>query len=422
MPPIPRRPPLVLSDLQRGFRVVVIGDSRTGSNTYVGADTQDAIDLVNAAVTTDSWFTIASYLTNQRLYHGLGSNRGIGGNDTAQQLARFTDEVVNSPGGRPARVILASSLRNIGSGNVGGQVTDQRIADSASDLLAMTNLARGAGIQAVWITAYTASLYTGDDQATLDKHNTWRRDYARRYGIPIIDVHRATVDPATGVMQSAYTTDGTHLTFAGAKAVAQEAATVLNAVLPPSPLLLAERHTASSNAANLLPNPCFQADANSDGVPDGWRQTAGSGTAALATDSAVVGKWLTLTQNGSGSSNGVQIQLTNPVASGASTFSPGDRLRFSGLMETSGGFDAGDIGARIYVAFTRSAGGGINVPIVNNLRLDLSAFVFSQELIVPTNTTALDVFLTLQHFSGGASEVMKVGQVRLTNMTTLGAV
>lgn len=71
---------------------------------------------------------------------------------------------------------------------------------------------------------------TGTGLTVLTKINLWLKRLAHSRGWPLADYHTALVDPATNNFVAAYTSDGVHMTTAGAKVMGEVLAATMNAV------------------------------------------------------------------------------------------------------------------------------------------------------------------------------------------------
>ncbi|SAI58897.1 Uncharacterised protein [Bordetella ansorpii] len=170
---------------------------------------------------------------------------------------------------------------------------------------------RQAGIIPVLCTM-SAQGNGGFDTRRIAEHriNNYLRAYARRYGYPLVDMHRVTVDPATGDWRSGYSQDASHPNAAGARAMGAEFARVMGDWISPTEPIHADEQLAVGLSANVVPNALFLTA--SGGEADGWMADI-AGDVAIETDPAVVGNVWRLGQAGE-----TQRSLTVAVTSGAS--------------------------------------------------------------------------------------------------------
>lgn len=170
---------------------------------------------------------------------------------------------------------------------------------------------RQAGIIPVLCTM-SAQGNSGFDSRRIAEHriNGYLRAYARRYGYPLVDMHRVTVDPATGDWRAGLSQDASHPNAVGARAMGQEFARVMGDWISPTEPIHADEQLAVGLTANVVPNGLFLT--GSGGEADGWTADV-AGDVAIETDPAVVGNVWRLGQAGE-----TQRSLTVAVTSGAS--------------------------------------------------------------------------------------------------------
>ncbi|WP_337071997.1 SGNH/GDSL hydrolase family protein [Klebsiella aerogenes] len=220
------------------------------------------------------------------------------------------------------------------------------------------------------------------------KLNGWLRGYARRYSLPLVDLHRYTVNPLTGDWLPGLNQDVSHPTGAGAKIMGKALVAGMESWTAPVWPARADEQIATGLSLNQIPNPLFL---NNDGNnPDGWTITQ-AGVSAVAPDSSVSGNFWSMTNQ--------KAYLTLAVT-------PGDRLQF-GLMlkkEGSSGFAcylvSGDSSSENYLAGIRDWKESI----------DDFAY-FSYELTVPNNVNSVTV-----NISAGASQ-LSIAQLSLIKLT-----
>ncbi|MGK0688990.1 SGNH/GDSL hydrolase family protein, partial [Serratia marcescens] len=118
------------------------------------------------------------------------------------------------------------------------------------------------------------------------KLNGWLRAYARKYRLPLVDLHRYTVDPRTGDWISGYNQDVSHPNAIGAKAMAKALIEGLQEWTAPVWPPRADEQVSIGLTSNLLANPLFL---DNDGVnPSGWTIEK-VGTASIQQDETIKG-------------------------------------------------------------------------------------------------------------------------------------
>lgn len=455
MPPIPQRPPKLVSDLLRGTGVAAIGDSITI------ADGDNATNNFGAR----SWFTRACMASGQQLR--FVRNAGISGNTTTQMLARLTTDVIAH---RPDRCFVLGGINDIGAGTA--------LSTVRSNLQAIYRQLRGAGVEPIPCTL-TPSSNAGRNQS-IQKLNAWIRWYAMTNGYTLVDLAAATTNTTTGEWLAGYSDDGTHPTTTATKAMAERVLTdVLGSVPNPTPYL--DRYPATSAAAaNLLQRGLFDSDANADGLSDSWTLVNSSGvTVSRATATGVYGYEQILE-----CTDGLNHYITQNAFAGS--WAVGDRLAFVGRLTTingttvtgtatSGGAstltDSGkswatnqwanavvritagtgsgqyrDVasntatqittqvawttqpdntsqyeligGPLVHVKLVFTGASGQDVLPVYNFNQAVSGYVWYAEAVVPAGTTAVAPQIVIASGVG----TIKVSQVTLVNMTALGMI
>lgn len=163
---------------------------------------------------------------------------------------------------------------------------------------------RYAGILPVICTMSAQSGNTDEQNVLRYEINALCRAYAAKYGLPLVDLHAATTDPATGEWYAGYnqtrpngTLDPSHPTPLGAKVMGDALAEVLNKWLSPTTPRKAASISTPEASDNKLPNPLFIE--HSSGVPSGWVVDS-YGSFSVEDDTSVVGN--TFVMSGAGSS------------------------------------------------------------------------------------------------------------------------
>jgi lysophospholipase L1-like esterase len=361
-----------------GNYAVFLGDSIT-----IGHD--DPTNNIHA----DSWPTYAGLLSGQRIQ--TIRNAGVGGNTSAQMLARFDTDV--TPYG-PSLVTLLC-----GTNDIGGAVP---FATFQANVQALVAKIRGIGAGPV-----LATIPPNNDSsrhANITLWNTWLRLYASRQGIPLLDFYAVLVDPANGNYLAANDGgDGTHPSNAGYLAMGAHAATALAPLLPTAyPPLPAE----NTQVQNLLTDGLFLGSV-SGGIASGWglygSQPSGA-VPSVVTDSNVLGKMQRVDATATTSDMLLVQNLGAPGTGGSGNYSIGDVLAVCGVMSNSG------IGADCRVNFW--PGQAAPAAVTQNV----TRGVFYSLATVPSGTTTLDFLLYFRAGTGSA----QFGRLGVYNLTRLG--
>lgn len=366
---------------QRGMLTVVIGDS-----IDIGSD--DATYLANSG----SWFSRACVASGQKMR--FLRNAGVAGNTTAQCLARFDADVTAHD---PAVAVIGGGVTN-------DQGNGVSTATTRANIVAMVAAARVAGIRPVLRncppvdTAGTGAFNTTAlRRAAVDAHNAWLALYAASEGIPLIDIHRPLVDPATGGYKSGYTSDSVHPTAAATAIVASDVASHLPAMFIGEPYL----PRSIADGANILTNGVFTGDSNADGVANNWTGVGGglSAKSLIAGTGDVVGNWQQGTCSGS-------LGYFEQVKS--TGYAVGDRIAFMGRVTK-------DAGVAVAVKVNFQSASASFFPIKDWTEA-ITNGMFYMEAVVPTGTTGLQVQITANTAAGS----FQFAQLAVVNLTTLG--
>lgn len=354
-----------------GSRVVTLGDSIT-----IGAEAHTS---ANESL-SGSWPAYAGWLSGQRFR--VVKNAGVGGDKTSQMLVRFDSDVTPYA---PTMVVISGGANDIAQGIV--------LAEFQANIRELVARCRTIGARPV-LTTIPPNNAVGR-AAPISAWNIWLRMFGLGEGIPVLDFNRVLTDPATGVYLAAYNSgDGTHPSVAGYAAMGKYVSDVLTPLLgegfTPLP-------TSNVDPSNLLGNACFMTDATGDGLADGWVKT-GPGTWVPTLEPAAVGNWQQFVTSGTvGSGTG----LNRGVAGSAS---PGDKVRFCGLFDTTGPKFAAQVSVAGTTFYYRAAH---DIP-------DARAGAWDVEFTAPAGATGLSVSIT------AGIGTHKVAQVGLYNLTRLG--
>lgn len=337
----------------------------------------------------NDWFAWASVLGNANLSYKY--NAGVPGNTTTQMLARIQTDVIARG---PARCIIEGGTNDAYIGLV-------PVATFAANIQAMVAACLMAGIEPVLTTVMQRS----DLASTLvEQYNIWLYLFAQAHGLRLIDFYSAMIDPTTGLTNTAYTADGLHPNAAGAQIMGQAAADVLaqgmGAWTPP----LAQHQAAHS--LNLLANALFLN--STSGLATGWVESGSGGTKSIITgDAAIKGNW----QRISVAANSAQYGLLGLLAS---SWTPGDRLAFSGRMS----WNVAPTGGSAQASLVYFNGGHQDFPIFNFPGV-VTNKTFYLESVVPAGQVNIYAGLTIPLGSGGAATA-QAAQWSIYNLTALG--
>lgn len=283
--------------------VVIFGDSITAQNTTNSPANANGFGHKYAA----GYWNQAQLLLRHRF--SLLANAGVGGNVTAQMLARIQADVIAYA---PGYVIVQ------GGGN--DVTTDIDPATTIANLTAIYTLLQAAGIVVVATTVLpSVNVDTTPRKLALQTINNWLRGYVRTQpGMILCDWYACVADPATMVAATNMTTDGVHPSQTGAFLLGAKLAAELSSVT-----YLADPLPDSNVESGLvLPNPRMVGAAPGTSVT----VAANSGTPTLtqskvARTDGVQGEWSQVVASGGVDNFRVQQQATVNV--GANTTATG---------------------------------------------------------------------------------------------------
>ena len=186
------------------------------------------------------------------------------------------------------------------------------IAETIDNYDAMLRRLRAAGKFVVM-----PGLPPGTNPDDVSLRAAWAPRWAAQNRVPYIDVRAALVDPTTGEMQAAYTSDGVHFSFTGAKLMAEAVWDGLAGYIQPSAVPLADYQLADkSHPQNLLTNALFLVDGTSGRPADWTAATTGNVVHQLVEDPDGLGRWWQI-------SNGIGAPTTSST-SPSQTLDAGD--------------------------------------------------------------------------------------------------
>jgi lysophospholipase L1-like esterase len=336
--------------------VVQLGDSESASGN-------------GAATPALRWFEQACARSMGRL-HWL-HNAGVGGNTTAQMLARY-DTDVTAYG--PAVV-----------GIFGGR-NDADAATAIAGLTALFAKTFSIGAQPV---AYTIPPQDSEVNGKTNAVNAWLSHYCDQHGIPLVDLYSTVVDPATGHWQTGLTADGTHASPAGDAKWASAALPVLTSVVPQwTPYLAATQ----VDPANLMPTPLLLTDRLlGDGTttdptaPRGMALFAGTGaTGSNVTVSGVPGRMhqISLATGSTG-----QSTCQTYLADGRDATVPviaGHKVRFALRIKTQSCLSNGvAVQAQLVFKAAQTGAALATVGLQPTIAADITDGVWCQDTVVP---------------------------------------
>jgi hypothetical protein len=223
---------------------------------------------------------------------------------------------------------------------------------------------------------------------------------ASYYGIPIIDLHRLTVDPTNGNFLASYTADGTHLNPTGIAAALPIVKNVLaNINSPAQTLYLGDvDETTTTEMSNLCRGGLFT---TANTVSSVWSPNTTNGSYITpAAPSPYNGNSFVYTRTASGLAYGLYgNNATTP-------FSVGDRFYFACRMATSGLIPASATGCYTQIVCAGSANAQFTT-VYNDDFIDV------QQFVIPASTTSIAF-----NFLVSDSATYTISNITFVNATT----
>lgn len=367
--------------LTLGNRFAFLGDS-----TSIGAT--DGIDVTPQNRWGNAWPTFAHLLSGGRIRHVV--NGAKGGTKTDDMLANFDVRIAPY---KPTAVVILAGTNDV---DEAGNWDSTTFPGYRSNYQAIVSKVLAIGATPVVCTILASTIGTALRRTRTHQVNTWLRAYATANGFPLMDFHKVLVDPANGQFAAGTSTDGLHPNAAGNVLLAQAFVNTVLPLVPPNDPPLPDE--PSGNMVQGL----FLAD--TAGVPTGWNAFGAGATLvnSITTDSAILGRI-------------AQVDVTDTTTRGllvqvGTGWSVGDRLAFCGRVQYTYGGTGNGLRVRVN-AFTAA----VEFSAAYDLGVTFGPGVFYRELVVPSGTTRIDVYLT------AANGTAKFSQVGLYNLTTLGA-
>lgn len=246
-----RLPNTLLIPNNRPLRIVGIGDSIMQNNSFNDSGQWQVSDGLWEA----SLF-MAQGLGAQYRYV---ANMGIGGETTAQILARWQTDVLDL---KPDVVFIIAGTNDLLTG-----MTDADLAHTMNNLEQMILMSVGAGIQVIMTSPPVKDLAPFETR----RAQPYYYDLASFYNVPLLDLYRITCDGATGNYKAGLSDDGVHPNKACIKIIAAEGAKCLYEPwkFNNRPYLATYSEVLSGNDANMIPNGSF-AQQTVPGTLDAW--------------------------------------------------------------------------------------------------------------------------------------------------------
>lgn len=288
--------------------VIIFGDSLTAQNGR-GSASLDPVNIPDALDARGYWNWANAFMG--RKAH-MVRNAGVGGNTTAQMLARIQTDVLAY---HSDWVVICGGANDVAN--------DRNFSAIQTDLTAILDTLQNAGRRALLMNVPPSTSYsTSARRAVLAQLNAWIMDLPTvRPDLAVADIWKVLADPATGSPATGMAHDGVHWAPSGALRVGRSVANALGPLLPARP----NKIVGLIDSANILSNPHF-----SSGT--GWTILGGAGvTAEYGTDAETWTGKATLTFSGITDTTEHGITCIEPISDGR--YAPGDVVQLSVRMK-----------------------------------------------------------------------------------------
>jgi lysophospholipase L1-like esterase len=393
-------------------RLVGFGDSFLAKND----------DQVDAGVHGPSFMTYTCALSGGKLVYAR--NAGVGGNRSADSLARFDTDV------KPYRPDVL--LVHLGINDISNSVP---LATYQSNMRTIVTKGQALGALVVVCAIPPDSTISG-----ISQWNYWLQQFCQDSGALFADTYRALVDPTTGALKTSLSQgDGRHPNMLGFGYLAQVVSDLVTPLLSkPAPTVLS---TNNVDPANMLSNALAL---NGGNAPTYWSKVGALGTTAqsvaAATEYGVLGNWLTTMLDGSGAqTTDVDWQQTVYMSNNAtptladgrpSPIQPGDRMGLSVRFKASGLTGPAKVTAYLYStpSFQYARALGLIYPLsgVGQIDLEYTIPAGDNRLLVYLRADILNASLppgagnNVPNLNGNAGGTISFAQPTLLDFTRLG--
>ena len=259
----------------------------------------------------------------------------------------------------------------------------------------MTYIYNQLMLNGIWPVLCTMSAHgnSGDDTKRKAEHrlNNWIRAVARKHGLPLVDLHKSTVDPRTGDWLPGIAADVSHPTYKGARIMGKVLSDAMQKWVSPALPTMAEEQLAVGLTNNILSNPLFYTHTSGDVGPDEWTKSGTGVSEMLAETSDGKGDILHLTGSG-------RFMRFIDVT-------PGKKYGFGVFIKSVG--DDSSMLKSVYIKPTPDDSGAIYSAGLAGFagQIDNWSYVYN-EFVVPTGVTKITVVLAA---SGGETWFRQIG-------------
>ena len=370
---------------------VLTADGR--ASLPMGSATNFIGDSITNGANGTGWVTQVPILSSGAVLQ-LTGGLGIGGNTTAQMLARFSTACA----GNPDKIMI------LGGTNDAAQAI--ALATTKANIIAMIAAARACG--AIPILGTIPPSNTSGYHTAVSKINAMLFSVSVTQRVRIVDFYSVLVDPSTDNYLTNLNSDVMHPSNTGYRLMATLWVSKTADLYPTPGVYLAG---ASTDGINMLANPVFLGP-GAPAFPTSWNNGSTSSNAPTITtvaDSAILGNWLQVVQPAGGTGH-ASVQSNAIAASGH--FAAGDTIQVSLRIQTSGIEASG--GGSVYLSFWKS--GELDI---YNYAADIPNGVITWTGVLPAGTTNIWEWLFVYPGTSGDITV-KVSEWSVIDLTALG--
>ena len=254
--------------------IVLIGDSITLRNGY-GSEKITDISSSNWLYDGEGWFSWGNVMLRHRL--NMLANLGIGGETSAQILARISSVVAYNP--NYCHILVGAN--DIGSG-IDSSIT-------IANIKAMAEYFLNNDIVPIIGTIPPRNTLTTQQKANTFTINNWIKNYAyNQNGVICVDYYAYVAKAVDGLAKTGLLIDGTHQNGKGAYFMGYAFYEALKDKIPEYPQL----PYSNIDTNNLIPNPMFTGD--SSGLATSWVKTGTLTASKIASSDLLDSEWQNL--------------------------------------------------------------------------------------------------------------------------------
>ncbi|WP_084679434.1 SGNH/GDSL hydrolase family protein [Curvibacter lanceolatus] len=385
-------------------RVILTGDSKTAMNG--GTSIATPVQALGASYDCKGQFNHANFLLNHA-FEVVG-NAGIGGQKSAQILARFQTDVLS----RASEWVCGMAGTNDTSSSNTGNASTTDV-----NIIAMWDLAVAAGRRVLWYTIPPkTSAADAENQYHMQINRLLKIAASRRPNVVLVSQESATLDVTTTFKAlSSMLTDGTHESAIGAAVEGKLIADAVRPFISPVNPWLAQ---SNGDTENLLTNPMLSGSGSA--TPTGWNKIGTPTISYVAATDGVAYPWCQLNV-ANGTSGGQGLTSNVSVGSGMAI---GDTI--IGVVEFAGdSYDAAAAANTQGICLKLQAYNGASFfasvsdlywdTTYPNFALQGSGVFQTPPFVVPAGTTLVQMYASI---NGGGNYRFRRAAIR--NLTKLG--